>query len=173
MTRPSVTELYRRFAAASTALPLADADRLIQQMQASPAHAELQRFSRDLTAESAALSAKLAAALNESSEGMAHRQRRASRRIGVGSRRWRGMAALAASLIIAVVVWSAHRAAGMHEGRTAQTNSPATPISTSDRIFAGFNENTVASRTAQVRDEIFRAEFLPDEIFNSSKFHDG
>lgn len=169
VSRPSVTELYRRFADTAG---IADADQLVQQMQASPARAGLLRFSRDLAPESAALSAKLVAALNESNENAAHRRRRAPRRAIAGSRRWRGIAALAASLIAAVALWNTQRMVVTHAVPAAQISSAAIAALASDRIFAGFNEGAFAARTIPARDEIFRAQFLPDEIFNS-KTHDG
>jgi hypothetical protein len=163
MSRPSVTSLYSRFATSKASTPLPDADQLAAQMASSPAHAELLRFSRDLEPVSAALGADLAAALNESNTSAAHRRDGVSRRIGAGSRRWRSVAAFAATLVAAVVVWN-----------TQRSNMPtvvapmASTASASDRIFAAYSESIVTTEHRGSSDEIFRGEFRTDEIFNSN-----
>ena len=160
MTRPSLTQLYRRFAGTAVATSSADAD--------------LMRFSRELEPASAQLSADLAAAF-ASSTPLAHRRADTSRRAVAASRRRRGVAALAASLIAAVAVWSAHRSITIGDMPVAQNNPGViAPKSASgaDRIFAAFDEHAVASRAMPAGDEIFRDKFVPDEIFNS-KMHDG
>jgi hypothetical protein len=158
MSRPSLTQLYRRFA--GTAVPLSSRD------------AELMRFSRDLEPASAQLSADLVAVLASSSSA-AHRRTAAPRRVIAASRRWRGVAALAASLIAAVAVWSTHRTAMIGIMPSAQNSTvPSTGKPASDRIFAAFDEHAMASRAKSAGDEIFRGQFMPDEIFNS-KTHDG
>jgi len=155
MTRPSLTQLYRRFAGSAVAISSTDAD--------------LMRFSRELEPASAQLSADLAEVF-ASSAPVAHRRADNSRRAVAASRRRRGIAALAASLIAAVAVWSTHRTVG--DMPNAQNNSasvagkPAT-----DRIFAALEDRAMASRAAPASDEIFRGQFVPDEIFNSK--HDG
>jgi hypothetical protein len=165
MTRPSLTQLYRRFSGTAVAVSSVDAD--------------LMRFSRELEPASAQLSADLAEALASSSP-VAHRRTNTSSRHAVAaSRRRRGVAAaLAASLIAAVALWSAHRSVGVGDMPVAQNNpqinsSVIAPTSApvADRIFAMFDDHSMASRTAPVRDEIFRGQFVPDEIFNSK--HDG
>ncbi|MDR3389544.1 MAG: hypothetical protein P4L92_21065 [Rudaea sp.] len=167
MNKPSVTELYRRFADQAG---VADAEQLAAQIAGSSARAQLLEFSRDLEPESAALSAGLAVALNEASGAAPHRRHAVSRRAIGGSRRWRGVAALAAAMVAAVVVWGGHR---------GNQPPPAAPVadsgSTADRIFAGFSESTLATAERRgAQDEIFRGEFRTDEIFNSSaKSHDG
>jgi hypothetical protein len=167
MNRPSVTELYRRFAdkAGADKFDVANAEQLAAQVASSPARAQLLDFSRDLEPESAALSARLALAFNEASEAT-HRRHGSSRRIAGGSRRWRGVAAaLSAALVAAVVVW------GGHHGNlpTRATVTPIANTSAPDRIFAALSEGTVA--TSEHRgsgDQIFRGEFRSDEIFSSS-----
>jgi hypothetical protein len=166
MNKPSVTDLYRRFTDGASVL---DTDQLSAQMASSPARARLPGFSRDLEVESAALSAKLALALSQANEAVAHRRHGVSRRAAAGSRRWRAVAAMAAAVIAAVVVW------GGHHGTLPTPVTPMASAPTLDRIFAGFDENAVATTgRADARDEIFRGEFRSDEIFNSSaKTHDG
>jgi len=158
MTRPSLTQLYRRFAGTAVAISSADAD--------------LMRFSRELEPASAQLSADLAEAF-ASSMPVAHRRANTSRRAVAASRRRGGIAALAASLIAVVAVWSTHRTVG--DMPTAQNNAamivrsagkPAT-----DRIFTALGDHAMASRATPASDEIFRGQFMPDEIFNSK--HDG
>lgn len=159
MTRPSLTQLYRRFAGTAVAISSADAD--------------LMRFSRELEPASAQLSADLAEAF-ASSTPVAHRRADTSRRAVAASRRRRGVAALAASLIAAVAVWSAHRSGSIGDVPVAQNNPGViapTSASAADRIFATFDDHAMVSRTAPVGDEIFRGQFVPDEIFNSK--HDG
>ena len=159
MTRPSLTQLYRRFAGTAVAISSTDAD--------------LMRFSRELEPASAQLSAGLAEAL-ASSTPVAHRRADTSRRAVAVSRRRRGVAALAASLIAVVAVWGAHRSVTIGDMPVAQNNPGViapTSASAVDRIFAAFDEHAMASR-APVSDEIFRGQFTPDEIFNS-KMHDG
>jgi len=164
MTRPSLTQLYRRFSGTAVAVSSADAD--------------LMRFSLELEPASAQLSADLAEAF-ASSTPVVHRRAETSRantsrRAVAASRRRRGVAALAASLIAAVAVWSAHRSVTIGDMPVAQNNpAVATPRSApaADRIFAAFDEHTMASRAAPASDEIFRGRFVPDEIFNSK--HDG
>jgi hypothetical protein len=164
--KPSVIELYRRFANHGAV----DADQFDAQIARSPAHAQLQAFSRDLEPESAALSAQLAIALNQASEAATHRRHGASRRVAAGSRRWRGVAAaLAAAIVAAVVVWGGHHG-NLPAPAPSVANAPAP-----DRIFAGFSEGKIAiAERRRAGDEIFRGEFRSDEIFNSSaKNHDG
>ncbi len=164
--KPSVIELYRRFADQAGA---PSADQLAAQTANSPARDQLQAFSRDLEPESAALSAQLAIALNQANETVTHRRHAASRRVASSSWRRRSVAALAAAVVAAVVVW------GGYHGNPPTPVTPLARVPAPDRIFAGFSEGTVA--TAERRgasDEIFRGEFRSDEIFNASaKSHDG
>jgi hypothetical protein len=162
MTRPSLTQLYRRFSGTAVAISSADAD--------------LMSFSRELEPASAQLSADLAEAFAASTP-VAHRRAETStsRRAVAASRRRRGVAALAASLIAAVAVWSAHRSVTLGDMPVAQTKPAVTApqsVPAADRIFAALDEHAMASRAAPVSDEIFRGQFMPDEIFNS-KMHDG
>lgn len=161
MTRPSLTQLYRRFAGSPVAISSADAD--------------LMRFSRELDPVSAQLSADLADAFASSTPVAHSRTNTSSRRAVAASRRRRGVAALAASLIAAVAVWSAHRSITIGDMPVAQNNPGViapTSASAADRIFAAFDEHAMASRAPPAGDEIFRGQFVPDEIFNS-KMHDG
>jgi hypothetical protein len=165
MTRPSLTQLYRRYAGTAVAVSSVDTD--------------LMRFSRELEPASAQLSADLAEALASSSPVARRRTNTSSRRAVAASRRRRGVAAaLAASLIAAVAVWSAHRSVSIGDMPVAQNNPqnnrgviapPSAPVA--DRIFATFEDHSMVSRTAPAGDEIFRGQFVPDEIFNSK--HDG
>ena len=157
MSRPSLTQLYRRFAGTAVAISSADAD--------------LMRFSRELEPASAQLSADLAEAFAASTP-LAHRRANTSRRVVAASRRRRGIAALAASLIAAVAVWSAHRNVTIGDMPVAQNHPAAAHAPAVDRIFTAFDDHAMASRATPARDEIFRGQFLPDEIFKS-KTHDG
>ena len=168
MIRPSLTDLYRRFAVGQLAMPVTDVDPLATQIASSPARAELLRLRRELEPASAQLSAELAAIMsNATGASAAHRRADTSRRAAAGPRRWRVAAVFAAALVAAVVVWGAHRG----NLPTAPQNAPlANAQGTLDHIFSGFNERPVAAKSAG--DEIFRGEFRSDEIFNS-KSHDG
>lgn len=161
MTRPSLTQLYRRFAGTAVAI--------------SPVEADLMRFSRELEPMSAQLSADLAEALASSAPVAHRRTNSSSRRAVVASGRRRGVAAaLAASLIAAVAVWSTHRSVTIGDMPVAQ-NNPGVIVPSSvpavDRIFATFDDHSMVSRTPPGGDEIFRGQFVPDEIFRSK--HDG
>jgi hypothetical protein len=72
---------------------------------------------------------------------------------------------MAASLIVAVALVATHRS---HAPTSANVAHAA-----SDRIFAGFDERNVAASKPVHGDQIFRGNFLPDEIFSSSKSNDG
>lgn len=135
---------------------------------ASPLHADLLRFSRDLEPVSERLGADLAMALDEAGPVATHR-RSAPRRAAFAPRRWRVAvaSAMAASLIVAVALVATHRR-GVH---TQEAASAARAVP--DRIFAGFNERNMAASKASPGDEIFRGNFLPDEIFSSSRHHEG
>jgi hypothetical protein len=69
---------------------------------------------------------------------------------------------MAASLIVAVALFATHR---------SQAPAPASANAAHavpDRIFAGFDERNMATSKSAQGDQIFRANFLPDEIFSSS-----
>lgn len=133
-----------------------------------PSLTQLYRFSRELEPASAQLSADLTAAFDAASSA-AHRRSDASRRIAGRSRRWRGVAALAASLVVAIALWNTHRTAAMNDVLTAQIPAMITPAN--DRIFAALDAHAVAAHSNR-GDEIFRGEFVTDEIFKS-KTHGG
>ena len=165
MIRPSLTDLYRRFAVGQLAMPVTDVDPLASQIASSPARAELLRLRCELEPASAQLSAEIVVLFNAYGASAAHRRADTSRRAAAGTRRWRVVAAFAASLVAAVVLWGAHRAS-----MAPQTVPIASTQLSPDRIFSGLNERMVVTKNA--RDEIFHAEFRSDEIFNS-KTHDG
>jgi cytochrome c-type biogenesis protein CcmH/NrfG len=169
--KPSLSQLYREFAGARAAASVPDADDLLElsrvthaEQAASPLCADLLRFSRELEPASAQLGVEVRAALEESVPGT-HR-RALARRGGARVRRWRGVAAIAASLLAVVGVWSLQRG---HLPQQPQAQSAgAAPVQ--DRILASFDERSVAGTSA--RDEIFRDQFAApsDVIFRS---HDG
>ena len=164
--RPSLSQLYRRFAGSpSAALP--NTDDLLElgrvphaEDAAAPLVADLLRFARELEAPSAELGRDLRNAF-DGVAAPAHR-RAAPRRAAVAARRWRGVAAIAASVLALVGV------IGLQHGRMAPTPAPtvaATAGSPADRIFAAV-ETGVASKpdvifkdqfSAQTNDVIFRA----------------
>lgn len=164
--------LFRQFAG-RRGLPVPEVDDLIELSRlphaedaASPLHADLLRFSRELEPVSAQLSSDLAGVLGETNVVVAHR-RASSRRVASAPWRWRAAvaSAMAASLIVAVALFATHH---------GQVTTPASANAAApDRIFAGFDERNVAASKAVHGDQIFRANFLPDEIFNSSKSNDG
>ncbi|HST28672.1 MAG TPA: hypothetical protein VLK26_09935 [Rudaea sp.] len=164
--------LFRRFAGARGTMPVPDVEDLLALTQlphaedaASPLRADLLRFSRELEPVSAQLSADLAAALGETNAVVAHR-RASPRRVASAPHRWRVAvaSAMAASLIVAVTMFATRR---------DQAPAPVAASAAPDRIFAGFDERNVAASKAAHGDQIFRANFLPDEIFSSSKSHEG
>jgi hypothetical protein len=166
--RPSLSQLYRRFAGGSRPV-LPEADDLLQLARvahaedaASPLYADLLRFSRELESTSAQLSADVAVAFEETTP-VTHR-RDNTRRAAVATRRWRGIGAIAAGLVAAVGAWTALKPVA---------TPPATPTTAAvapvqDRIFASLDGRAATTNTKS--DEIFRDQFSSDRIFSS---HDG
>lgn len=142
-----------------------DAGQLDAQIAASPARARLQALRHDLQP----LSAQLSDDLNHlfANAHATHRYAGVSRRAAHASRRWRAIAAIAASFIAVVAVWTMR-----HESVPTQT-ATAVVANAPDRIFAALDDAKAAHGNTAARDEIFRGNFLPDEIFNSSKHHQG
>ena len=174
MNDANLKNLFNRFAAKRGAMPVPDVEDLLALTQmphaedaASPLHADLLRFSRELDPVSAQLSSDLAAALGETNVVVAHR-RAVSRRAASAPSRWRVAvaSAMAASLVVTVALIATHRS---HAPASTSASAAAAP----DRIFAGFDERNVAASKSVHGDQIFRGNFLPDEIFSSSKSNDG
>jgi hypothetical protein len=173
MSERDLKNLFRQFAATRSPMQIPGVEDLLESSRlphaedaASPLHADLLRFSRELEPVSARLGMDLAAALGETHVVHAHRHF-APRRVASAPRRWRVAvaSAMAASLVVAVALIASHRFRV-----PAPTSASAT---VPDRIFAGFDERNMAAGKAAHRDEIFRANFLPDEIFSSSRPHEG
>jgi hypothetical protein len=163
MSKPKLSEIYRN-GVPSRSDAVSDVDQIIAEIPRSPLQRDLIRFARDLEPESAALSADLESVLNG---GRVARHRRfAAQRSRHGRRSWRIASALAASLIAAVAVWTTTRINHSHPSTTAATVE-------SDRIFSGLNEESVATKSSMNHDQIFRGDFVPDEIFNSGRHNDG
>lgn len=167
--RPSLSRLYRRFAGDATTVSVPNADDLLQlarvahaEEAAAPLFADLLRFSRELEAPSAQLSADVSVAFEQHTP-VAHRHAAARRAFAAPARRWRGVAAIAASLMAVIGVWTLQH---------ARAPQPLTPVAARaqapDRIFAALDSRAVAS--TWTRDEIFRDQFSSDVIFRS---HDG
>jgi len=169
--KPSLRQLYREFAATQAVASVPDADDLLELARvaradeaASPLCADLLRFSRELEPASAQLSANVSAAFEEFAPGI-HR-RAAARRGAAQVRRWRGVAAMAASLMAIIGVWTLQRAHQPPLQAHVGAGAAAVPY----RIFAGMDERSVAGTSA--RDEIFHDQFSAsqDIIF---RFSDG
>ena len=167
--RPSLSQLYRRFAGSQgAALPAAEDLLELGRVPhaedaAAPLVADLLRFSRALEGASAELGQDLRAELGAGAVP-AHR-RAAPRRAAVVARRWRGVAAIAASVLALV------GAIGLQHGR--QANPPAQvaahAATPADRIFAAV-ETPIGSATS---DTIFRDHFsasasTDDTVFRSN-----
>jgi len=174
--KPSLRQLYREFTGSRVAVSVPDADDLMElsrvtraEQAASPLCADLLRFSRELEPASAQLGVDVRAALEESAPGT-HR-RALTRRGAARVRRWRGVAAIAASLLAVVGVWSLQRG---HQPQQPQMQSAGTaPVGAApvqDRIFASFDERSMAGSSP--RDQIFHDRFAEpaDVIFRA---HDG
>jgi hypothetical protein len=173
MSERDLKNLFRRFAGARGTMQIPEVEDLLELSRlphaedaASPLHADLLRFSRELEPVSVQLGADLAAMLGETKVVPAH-HRALPRRAASAPRRWRAVvaSAMAASLVVAIALIASHR------GRVPAPTSASTTAP--DRIFAGFDERNVAAGKSAHSDQIFRANFLPDEIFNSSKSNDG
>lgn len=164
--KPSLSQLYRRFAGARVSVP--EADDVLQLARlahaedaASPLCADLLRFSRELEATSAQLSTDVTLAFEQATPDT-HRHAAARRAVAAGARRWRGVAAIAASLVAVIGVWTLQKHA---------TTAPAMPVTAvvapvKDRIFAAFDDRAVVAN-AQA-DVIFRDQFSSDRIFRSN-----
>lgn len=174
MNDGKLKNLFRQFAGGRRVLQIPDVGDLLALSQlphadeaASPLHADLLRFSRELEPVSEKLGMDLAAAFGETGAVAVHR-RAAPRRATFARRGWRiAAAAMAAGLVAAVALVASQRS---HAPAPASASAAkAVP----DRIFAGFDERNMAAGKPAHGDEIFRADFLPDEIFNSSRPHEG
>ena len=177
MSKATLTQLYHEHLRRNASVPDADtvlslargerpADGAVAQMANSASAGDLLRFARDLEPPSTQLNADLTKLFNSTP---AYRRQQPSRRMAHAARRWRVAAALAASLIGAVALWTLHHAQVQTPTSAAVLVHSAAP---SDRIFAGFNEKNIAASNNKRGDEIFRGHFMPDEIF-SSKGNDG
>jgi hypothetical protein len=177
--KPDVAKLYRRFTrsrAAAAPLPEVDAllaladgqqsdetERLLADVARSGMHADLLRFARDLAPESARLGAELERALERPAADHARRARHTAH-APTAQRGWlRVAASVAAGLVVAIAVWTVQRT-------PAPAASTAAVTTTSDRIFAAVDDRASAGVTAS--DQIFHADFKPDEIFHG-KFSGG
>jgi hypothetical protein len=175
MSERNLKDLFRRFAGARGTMQIPEVEDLLELSRlphaedaASPLYADLLRFSRDLEPVSERLSADLAGAFGETETGSVGTHRRSAPRRGASApRRWRVAvaSAMAASLVVAIALIASHR------GRVPAPTSASATVQ--DRIFAGFDERNMAAGKAAHGDEIFRANFLPDEIFSSSRPHEG
>jgi len=175
--RKNIADVYRRFTRDGQSrrepnldalLALADGERSPQseralgEVERSGMHADLLRFARALTPESARLGVALEQAFD--ADRSAHRL---DRRMGVrhsapARRGWlRVAASVVAGLTVAVAVWSLQQ----HRAEPLAPTTAQTPASqaTGDRIFAAI-EN---APRGQKSDEIFRGEFNRDRIFNA------
>jgi hypothetical protein len=166
VNKPSLSKLYRRFAGGSSAV-LPAADDLLQLARvahaedaASPLYADLLRFSRELESTSAQLSADVAVAFDEAAQ-VTHR-RGNTRRAAVATRSWRGIGAIAASLVAVIGAWTALKPVATPPATPA--TATVTPVQ--DRIFAALDDRAVTSNARA--DEIFRDQFSSDRIFRSN-----
>jgi hypothetical protein len=178
MSKSGLSNLYRRFTRrqpTATALPRvdtllalaegehgADTESMLADVGRSGLHADLLRFARALSPESARLGVQLEQAFDV--PATAHRQGRSSSRNVAARRGWlRAAGALAAGLLVAVAVWSFQRSHWL-----PQTDMAATKQQVPDRIFAALDDKR--SAPSNKGDQIFRADFKSDRIF---KFSDG
>jgi len=137
--------------------PVSNAQRSRARVAQSPRNADLYRFARDLHPLSRQLAGDLRAQF-EDSEIAAHRPRR-HRAVHV-RRPWRApvaVAAMAASLVVAVALWAWHYRA--ESGRALAAASPEVTTQVPDRIFAALDDRAVATRDVSRGDEIFRSDF--------------
>ena len=173
--KPSLSQLYRRFAGARFCVP--EADDILQLAKlahaedaASPLCADLLRFSRELEASSAQLSADVMQAFEQSTP-LTHRRAAPRRAVAAVARRWRGIAAIAASLVALIGAWTVSQPQRIAPSAPSVARSAAPPVQ--DRIFAGLDDSAVASNSRN--DEIFRDQFSSNAISSDVIFrsHDG
>lgn len=180
IARSRFAELYRRCtrAQAGQQLPEVDAllalsegertasaDRLVADAARSGLHADLVRFTRALAPESARLGNRLEHLCDTGTTpghraGGHHVRRAAGRHGGL-----RFAASLAAGVIVAVAVWGLQQ---RQSGPPAVERSAATLQPKADRIFAAIDKPA----DGRGGDVIFRAQFVPDQIFKG-KFNRG
>jgi hypothetical protein len=182
MIKPELANLYRRFTRrqpVTTALPQVDAllalaegehgtdtERMLTDVGRSGVHADLLRFARDLAPESARLGVQLEQAFEASLPG--HRRAQRTARPVAPQRSWLRLgSAIAASLLVAVAVWSLQRS---HTGAPPVVAAAAVDPALPDRIFASLGSELRPAN--QKHDAIFRADFNRDKIFKT-QFSDG
>jgi len=158
-SKPSLTELYRRFAGSNATVPHVDDLLELARLEhadeaASPLHADLLRFSRDLESASAQLGHDVADAFEQAEPATHRRSAVPARRAAAAARRRRGVAAVAASLLAVVGVWTLQRTP---TPAPAQTPIAVAAAPVTDRIFAASYDHLVAASAP--RDEIFRDQF--------------
>ena len=175
----NLTRLYRRFTRSGNVQSLpqpdtllalvdgehsADTERLLGDVARSGMHADLLRFARALTPESARLGVRLEQVFESSPAG--HRHERESSRHAAGRRGWLRMAtSIAACLLAAVAVWSVQQRRG---APAPGTMTAASTTAAPDRIFAAVDDAPQQAKS----DEIFHGAFKEDRIFRS-KFNRG
>ena len=165
MSKPNLSHIYRNGTRRVDADAL-DADAIaslaggatvddqLDSVAASALNSDLIHFARDLERDSAALSESVTGLLR--ADGASHRRAAPARRSANGRRGWRVASAIAASLVAAVVIWSANL-----QHRSAPLNTSA-----SDRIFSSLSDHDLAQQPMQ-SDRIFHGDFRSDEIFKS------
>jgi hypothetical protein len=177
MSKPRLENLYRRFTRrqpVATPLPEvesllalaegehgADSERMLADVGRSGLHADLLRFARALSPESARLGVQLEQAFDAGAPG--HRRASRSQHSASPRRGWMRVAgSIAAGVLVAVAVWSfQHNRSLPRAGDMAATKAQPT-----DRIFAALGNERSASATRG--DVIFRADFKSDRIFKSN-----
>jgi len=177
MTKPRLENLYRRFTRRQPApLPQvesllalaegehdADTERMLADVGRSGLHADLLRFARALSPESARLGVQLEQAFDAGAP--AHRRASRSQHSASPRRGWmRGAGSIAAGVLVAVAVWSFQHNRSLPQGADVAATKAQVP----DRIFAALGSEHEHSASNTKGDLIFRADFMSDRIFKSN-----
>jgi hypothetical protein len=177
MSKPRLENLYRRFTRhQSTPLPQvesllaladgehdADTERMLADVGRSGLHADLLRFARALSPESARLGVQLEQAFDAGEPG--HRRASRLQHSAAPRRGWMRVAgSIAAGVLVAVAVWSFQQNHSLPRGGDVAASKEQVP----DRIFAALGNEHERSTPNTKGDVIFRADFMSDRIFKSN-----
>jgi hypothetical protein len=177
MSKLRLENLYRRFTRRQpTPLPQvesllalaegehdADRERMLADVGRSGLQADLLRFARALSPESARLGVQLEQAFDAGALG--HRRASRSQHSASPRREWmRAAGSIAAGVLVAVAVWSFQQNRSLPQAGDVAAMRAQLP----DRIFAALGNERDRSAPKTKGDVIFRADFMGDRIFKSN-----
>ncbi len=145
--------------------PVSPAECRAARIAESGRNADLYRFARDLQPFSEQLSRDLRTQFAaDGDQAVTHRRIRRSPHSTRFTRPWRWAAtATAACLALVAGLWATHHRSGAHGTPTGVTTASVVGKKVPDRIFAAFNDKTVAVSELHRGDTIFRSDFRSGE----------